>query len=151
MQTSGTPSTWRSLKAYGRGGTWEAHSSTAGTRLAQALFVSLWWHFFKWPLSTLPDNVWEAEGAVRQWYFDEKNVPWNGVYLFIEFVGDLAGNLRDDADRFRILCNISLEREFSAYRFVGKIVAPITNGSEIKAIEEAASMDAILASGEHSI
>jgi hypothetical protein len=105
-----------------------------------ALFVRLWVYFFKWPLSTLPDRAFLAAEIVHRWYFD-RNTPWNKVYDFVELIGDLQGNLEDNAQLFRVMCNSRLERESSAYRFVGKIISPITNESEIKAIEQAATTD----------
>src|SRR5262249_6468716 len=104
-----------------------------------ALFVRLWVYFFKWPLSSLPDHVVLAEEMVREWYFDTNGAPWNKVYDFVEFIGDLLGHFEGPARLFRLLCNSTLERESSAYRFVGKILCPITNEAEIKAIEQAAS------------
>jgi hypothetical protein len=77
---------------------------------------------------------------LAHWYFHE-TTPWNKVYQFIEFVGNLTNDLRDEADAFRRACNLVLERECSAYRFVGTTIAPITSEAEIKTIEEAASMN----------
>jgi AbiJ N-terminal domain 4 len=106
-----------------------------------ALFVGLWVYFYKWPLTTLPEYAVEAANFVHRWFFDATNTPWNKVYEFVEFAGNLGGNLEDVAGPFRALCNGVLEREFSAYRFVGKTIGPITNEAEIQAIEGAASLD----------
>ncbi len=105
-----------------------------------ALFNRLWVYFFKWPLSTLPDLAYLAEQTVHTWYF-HANTPWNKVYDFVECLGDLQGNLEHNAHIFRVMCNSVLERESSAYRFVGKTISQITNEAEIKAIEQAAATD----------
>jgi hypothetical protein len=63
------------------------------------------------------------------------------VFDFVEVLGDLQGNLEDSARLFRVICNHVLKRESSAYRFVGKIISPVTNEAEINAIEDAAATD----------
>lgn len=105
------------------------------------LFVRLWMYFYKWNLSDLPEYAVGAADIVRRWFFDKKAVPWNRVYDFVECVGNLDGNMKDNSEMFRVLCNDVLEREFSAYRFVNGTLTPITNEAEIKAIEQAASLD----------
>jgi hypothetical protein len=106
-----------------------------------ALFVRLWMYFYRWPLTTLPQYADSALEAVRAWFFDKTNTPWNRVYDFAEVIGNLGGDLEEASRLFRVISNSFLERESSAYRFVGSIIAPITNEAEIKAIEQAASKD----------
>jgi hypothetical protein len=105
------------------------------------LFIPLWVRFFKRDLSGLSPYAPEALEGVRTWFFNQKQVPWNQVYEFVEFIGNIQGSLQEEARGFRKLCNIFLENEFSAYRFIGTTLAPITNEAEIVAIETAASMD----------
>jgi hypothetical protein len=103
--------------------------------------VGLWTEFYKWPLPTLPLFIESATGSVKEWFF-HKGTPWNLVYEFVEFIGNIeCEDLQPEAERFRLQCNIFLERENSAYRFVGKTISPITNEAEIKAIEQAARTD----------
>jgi hypothetical protein len=106
-----------------------------------ALFVRLWRDFYKWALTTLPAYADRAADIVNGWFFDSNAAPWNRVYDFVEFIGDLQGGFEGITGPFRILCNSTLKRESSAYRFVGKIISPITNEAEIGAIEEAATTD----------
>jgi AbiJ-like protein len=61
---------------------------------------------------------------------------WNEVYDFIEFVAQNHPN-EDLNNSFMENCNIVLEREMSAYRFVGGVIAPITSEEELSAINEA--------------
>jgi hypothetical protein len=104
-----------------------------------ALFVSLWMNFYRWPLPTLPENVLLAGEMVQRWFYDLNGTSWNRVYEFVEFVGNLGGNLQEEAELFCVLSNGFLERESSAYRFVGKTISPITDDIQIKAIERAAA------------
>jgi len=101
------------------------------------LLIPIWIHFFKAAIDSLPINASSALDWLRQWFFDEAATPWNKVYDFIQFVA----NLRQDTSGFIRNCNIMMEREFSGYRFVGTTIAPITNEAEIRAIEQAASVD----------
>jgi AbiJ N-terminal domain 4 len=104
------------------------------------LFHHLWIHFFKWPLNTLPDETVAALEIVHNWYFDDKT-PWNRIYDFVEFV---PGSLKN-AERFTEFCDDMMKREASAYRFVGGIIGPLTNATEIEAIESVASEPGVLA------
>ncbi len=106
-----------------------------------ALFVPLWISFFKFPLASLPPHGPVALERVTQWFFDDKHVPWNKVYEFVEFVANSKGDLEKAAQGFVRACNSILARECSAYRFVGKTLAPITSEDEIKAIERAESLE----------
>ena len=96
------------------------------------LFRSLWSDFFKYPLDNL-NNAWETtRGRIRDWYF---KAEWYEVYDFIEFV---AQNLSDsDKEPFVEICNSVLEKELSAYRFIGDKIGEITSAAEISAIEAA--------------
>jgi hypothetical protein len=124
-----------------RGG-W-SYGESAGSRNPPnaALFVRPWRDFFKEALTSLPPYAEHAAETLCRWYFDEAGTPWNKVYDFVEFIGDLQDNLRENAAIFRTICNAALNRECSAYRFVGKVIAPITNDAEINAIEQAATTD----------
>jgi hypothetical protein len=104
------------------------------------LLVSLWVNFYKWPVDTLPIQAPAALDVVRKWFFDENHTSWNKVYDFVEFVANL-GALREEVEEFVTACNFILERELSVYRFIGTTLTPITNEAELKAIEEAASLN----------
>ncbi len=98
------------------------------------MFGRLWMHLFKWPLDTMPRLANDALRDIRRWYFDNL-VPWHRLYDFVEFV---AENI-ESPEEFKEACNNFLEREVSAYRFIGDIIAPLTNAQEIEAIQAAAS------------
>lgn len=107
-----------------------------------SVLYPVWVDFFKWPLPGMPaSGQWTLE-KVREWYFGR--ATWNKVYDFLQFIanlrGDGSGSSRDVGVRgkvFASLCNDVLERESSAYRFVGRTLAPITNEAEVQAIERA--------------
>jgi len=72
---------------------------------------------------------------LRNYYFAEQ-VPWFKVYDFVEFVANNYPDERKNAS-FIESCNTVLEKEKSAYRFVGKQITQITSREEILEIEEA--------------
>lgn len=97
------------------------------------LFKRLWHLYFKWPLDTLDDYWPTTHQQIKDIFF---NFKWDEVYSFIEFV---ASNHPDDDwnSKFTDACNEVLERELSAYRFVGDEITQITSEEEISEIEEA--------------
>jgi hypothetical protein len=100
-----------------------------------ALSKRLWCNYFKYPLDTLPKYEKDTYKEIREYFF---TCEWYEVYDFIEFV---ANNYPDDYNqvtpRFIDSCNNILERELSAYRFVGGKITQITSKEEITEIEEA--------------
>lgn len=92
----------------------------------------MWVNFFKYPLDTLNNHWPDAKNKIRMRFFEFK---WYEVYNFIEFI---ANNYPDsDSKHFIDACNNVLEKELSAYRFVGTNIAEITSGQEINEIENA--------------
>ncbi len=97
------------------------------------LFKRLWHSYFKWPLDTLNDHWPNTYQQIRTIFFNSK---WNEVYDFIEFI---ANNYPEDDknSKFMSYCNSILERELSAYRFVGGLITQVTSQEEIEEIEKA--------------
>jgi hypothetical protein len=96
------------------------------------IFKSLWHSYFKWPLDTLLDKRLKT---IREYFF---NSEWYEVYDFIEFVAQNYPDKRKEGNKnFMGACNSILERELSAYRFVGGRITQITSEEEISEIEEA--------------
>jgi len=97
------------------------------------LLKILWLDYFKKPIDTL-SNYWsEMREKIKKYFF---NCEWYEVYDFIEFI---ANNYPDKKvnTKFMEFCNSLLERELSAYRFVGGKITQITSEIEISEIEEA--------------
>lgn len=100
-----------------------------------ALCKLLWIYYFKKPLEGI-SNYWpHTFEEIRKYFFD---CQWHEVYDFVEFV---ANNYPDEDKRvnpkFVDFCNAMLERELSAYRFVGGVITQITSEEEIVEIEKA--------------
>jgi hypothetical protein len=91
---------------------------------------SLWINFFKLPLDTLSDYWPTVYTKLRKSYFA---FNWVEVYDFIEFV---AQNYpQKEVSYFVEGCNIMLEKEVSAYRFIGLNIVEISSQEEIDEIQ----------------
>jgi hypothetical protein len=100
-------------------------------------FLKLFWHsYLKKPADVVDKHDYEGTIQALRTYF--LKCPWYEVYDIVEF---FANNFRDPSrDTDFIKCsNAVLETELSGYRFVGKIISPITSKNEIVEIEEAMS------------
>jgi hypothetical protein len=98
------------------------------------LFKRIWHDHFKRPIDTL-SNYWpETYKEIRGLFF---SCLWYDVYDIIEFIANNYPDSYDSVNReFMKFCNSILERELSAYRFVGGKITPITSQEEISEIEE---------------
>jgi hypothetical protein len=74
---------------------------------------------------------------LRKWFFD---VEWHDVYDLLEFIAEIFPIAFEDRPRFLSFCNSMLERELSAYRFVGMTLTPVTSQEEMDAIGAALSV-----------
>jgi hypothetical protein len=95
-------------------------------------FQSLWHNHFRWPIHLIPSFLDSACNQILDWF---RKAEWYEVYDFIEFVSQTRTPV--NTQDFQQSCNNLLEREVSAYRFVGNELAPITNASELAEIESA--------------
>lgn len=92
----------------------------------------VWFHYFKRPLDTLNHDWDVVRGEFRQYFF---GCQWFEVYDFIEFVAD---NFPYTGYKEYVKsCNIVLEQELSAYRFVDLLITRVTDETEITAIDTA--------------
>ncbi len=100
---------------------------------------SIWLNYLKRPLNTLSADWGSTHRQLGDYFF---NCPWFEAYDFVEFVpSNFPG---PENEKFRKYCNEILERELSAYRFVGDKITQITSEEEIAALEEAvATLDAM--------
>jgi len=99
------------------------------------LLKRLWHSYFKRPIDTLRDYWPDTYKEIREYFF---NCEWYEVYDFIEFVANNYPNQYNEVNpKFMAFCNSVLERELSAYRFVGGKITQITSEEEISEIEEA--------------
>lgn len=89
--------------------------------------------YLKQKTDTAPSNHSEIRDFTRKLF---SNVDYGGVYDFMEFV---VAYYRDEDINggFMKACNVVLENELSAYRFVGGQITEVTSKEEISEIEEA--------------
>jgi len=106
---------------------WLSSHKSVGT-----LCKKIWLDYFKLPLDTLKDYWPDTYEKIRKHFFDSE---WYEVYDFIEFIANNypEANVNNE---FMKSCNSILERELSAYRFVGGKITQITSKEEISEIEE---------------
>jgi hypothetical protein len=97
------------------------------------LCQQIWADFFKALTDTVPVHWEDIYREIRAYFL---KCTWNEVYDFIEFVSNVYGD-EDVNAHFQKICNGILERELSAYRFVGGKISRITSEEEIAAVEEA--------------
>jgi len=90
----------------------------------------------------ITDLPWHAGDLLEAICKDFFAAQWWGVYNFLEWVPMRQEQRK--ANRFRALCNFILKEELSGWRFVGDKLAPITNESEIQAIEQAEALSGTL-------
>jgi hypothetical protein len=106
------------------------------------LCEKLWTDYFKKPLDTLNLGWIITFQEIKEYFFQ---CPWYEVYDFIEFIANNSFSfLESTNNEFIKYCNHILERELSAYRFVGKKLVKITSECEISEIEEALNISAPL-------
>ena len=110
------------------------------------LIEKLWDNYFKRPTDTIPTNDVDCYNEIRNYFFE---CEWYEVYKFLEFIVENSLHLRPGVivnspvpipswgEAFKNKCNIILEEELSAYRFVGNLITQITTKEEISEIEEA--------------
>lgn len=118
--------------------------SAQGNEDLYLLCNRLWADFFKKPLDTLPDKWEDTYMILRKFFFE---CDWYGIYDFIEYIAEIYPHESING-RFRKACNVVLEREVSAYRFVDKKIARIVSNEEISAVEDALRIK-ISPVGEH--
>ena len=99
-----------------------------------SLIERIWHSYYKIPLDNIP-VIWSSiYTKIREDFFEFK---WFEVYDFIQFI---ANNYPEQNiplnKKFMEFCNSVLERELSAYRFVGGKITQITSETEIVEIEE---------------
>lgn len=115
----------------------EKYDSSTRTK-PSTFFCNLLWHnYFKKPIDQIPDYFTDAKAEIKKYFF---TCEWFSVYDFIEFSVKITNDdiLKNsiDTDKLYLHFNNILEEEFAGYRFIEKIISPITNPTEIEALEE---------------
>lgn len=116
---------------------WRSQFVSIGRRIPTdalgAFIETLWSLHFHLPIDTIPGKLELCHRKIKEQFF---GATWNEVYDFIEFA---AKNFpaRRVGEKLAVSCNKVLERELSAFRFVGTQLTRITAKEETEAIEEA--------------
>ncbi len=108
----------------------------SGKKALNHLLESYWEDFFKQPIFDfrLACYLSQRRDDVRKLYY---KLPWYKVYSFIEFTADYLDCFIEGSHQFFIEdCNFYLQRENSAFRFIGDSVSPIISPAEISNIEK---------------
>jgi hypothetical protein len=94
----------------------------------------LWWNFLKEPVDKSPSSYNYLQRYLREYFFSK---PWFNIYELIEFT--LTGSSREyfNIEDYSDVLNTILEREYSGYRVINGLIAPIINDLEIDEINEA--------------
>ena len=100
---------------------------------SELLVHMLWHHYFKKPMDTINDHWESTYKVIREYFF---NCKWYEVYDFVEFMGNNSQTTETNP-KFKKACNITLEQEVSAYRFIDGKISQITSDEEIAEIEQA--------------
>lgn len=103
----------------------------AGSNL-ELLIIAVWNDFFKEPIDTIPQYWTHCLKHLRARFF---SFDWFEVYDFIEFISNQRNSSANKL--FREACNLVLETENSAYRFVNSSIVEITSEEEIDEVESA--------------
>lgn len=105
-------------------------SAPPGTKPGMEIYSAiLWFDYFKKPIDTRASSLSKNLQIIRNYFF---SCEWYETYDFIEFTLCYFKN-----DSFTEAINKALERELSAYRFIGNIFTDITDDQEIKMLEDA--------------
>lgn len=96
------------------------------------LCTKLWLNYFKRPLDDLDRSWTKVLKQLREYFFASE---WYEAYDFVEFVGNNYKRYKFE-EPFYKACNHLLEKEMSAYRFIGSALTRITEKEEIQEIEQ---------------
>lgn len=94
--------------------------------------AQVWINYFNRPLDTMGIQKTTVVSEIRNHFFES---IWYKSYDFVEFVAKNFSFYRKDA--FIESCNDVLQKEMSAYRFVGDLITRITDNHEIDEIDQA--------------
>ncbi len=101
--------------------------------------VSVWTDFYKRTVDNAPhvNNYQSWNRFTPQFKQDFFSLEWNRVYDLMEYLtNDIHLTLEQQED-FTKECNVALQKELSAYRFIANKITPITSNEEVKEINEA--------------
>ncbi|WP_457507334.1 AbiJ-NTD4 domain-containing protein [Vreelandella sulfidaeris] len=101
-------------------------------------FVSYYVDFLKQPIDTLSDYSFQEVSKYRDNFF---RCAWFEVYENLEFLYSWCVERTSYGEDLKYNFNLVLEKESSAYRFVGDILSEIISEEEINEVEKALSKE----------
>jgi hypothetical protein len=99
--------------------------------------VNLWNLYFKKTIDDIPFLYIEVYNEIKAYFF---NCEWYEVYDFIEVFPELYFQNNYQREEYRKYCNIVLEQECCAYRFIDSHIVKLTDDMEIESIEKSLSL-----------
>jgi len=88
--------------------------------------------FYKLPVDNIPN---ETDDFIEKQLYFFRHGEWHRVLSLVDFLHDQYIDGSDKQQRFVSDINFVLEREKSAYRFVGGALAPLSNKTETQEVE----------------
>jgi AbiJ N-terminal domain 4 len=108
------------------------HSDALAMPFIQCLYIKL-----GWPINSISQHGHHIYAGLGSHFLKSE---WHQRYSFLEYVVACSPvPWSDRRDYFKLLSNLTLEKEMSAWRFIGDQIGPITDEVEIEAIESATS------------
>ncbi len=121
-------------------GTWDVRDyGRSGLQAARAVWRDLWYL----PLDTFPEYQFTFCNILKA---HVREGPWNEVYDLVEFVLTATPLPLSEEE-----LNLILEREMSGYRVRNALVVPISDATELSAIDEALAIPEPFAGARHHI
>ena len=105
----------------------------SGVRYLIEVMKKFWDEYLKLPIYEAPHNFSDLWEKMHHYFF---NREWYEIFDLLEFMVTHYP-VEKINEGFMKACNVVLESEMSAYRFVGKQITQITSEEEISEIEEA--------------
>ncbi len=97
--------------------------------IGHAISKSIWTEFLRLPVDTFPHTPQKFAEVLKKYVATR---PWYEVYDLIEFRASLSGSVFDEDSVNKVLA-----RDMSGYRLRGGKIIPITDDTELSAIDEA--------------
>ncbi len=115
-------------------GDWNFRIAHVGQKSPLEKFAAnLWFYHLDYLIESIPSQSDNIVNSIRSYFFQ---CQWFEVYEFLEFTLRYFDNEEVNED-----INFALERKLSGYRYVGGVMADITDHQEIKMLEEAVKDD----------
>lgn len=93
---------------------------------------NMWHNFYKLPVDTIPYVSYDQRKFIRNRFFKDE---WFEVYDFMEFLINSIYH-KTFVEKYIKIVNKILEKQFSAYRIVNNLIAPISNQLEFEEVED---------------